>query len=66
MLNVDRSVSSAPNIICRIIDIDYHHNLHELACQAGVLSVIFARNRFEKPDSDHIGIEVRMDISVSV
>ena len=26
--NADRSVSSAQNIICRIIDIDYHHNLH--------------------------------------
>ena len=42
--NVDRNVSSAANIICLIINIDYHHNLHELACSAGVLSVMFARN----------------------
>ena len=53
-------------IICRIIDIDYHHNLHELACPDGVLSVIFARNCFEKLDATQLGVEVRIDISVSV
>ena len=41
--DVDRSVSSAPNLICRIVDIDYQYNVHELACEAGVLSVMFAR-----------------------
>ena len=64
--DVDRSVSSAPNIICRIIDIDYKHNIYELACQAGVLSIMFARNSFEKLDSTQLGIEVRMDKGVSV
>ena len=41
--DVDRSVSSAPNLICRIVDIDYQYNVHELECEAGVLSVMFAR-----------------------
>ena len=37
----DRSVASAPNILCRIVDID-QNNRQELACRAGVL--LFARN----------------------
>ena len=60
--DVDRSVSSAPNLICRIVDIDYKYNLHELACEAGVLSIMFARNCFDKLDSTDLSVTVRTDI----
>ena len=63
---VDRSVSSAPNIICRIIDIDFKYNMYELACQAGVLEIMYARNGFEKLESTQLGIEVRMDVKVNL
>ena len=55
--NMNRSVSSSPHIICRIIDIDYHHNLHELACPVEVLSVMFAPNCFENIDSAQLGVK---------
>ena len=63
--DVDRSVASAPNILCRIVDID-QHNLHELACRAGVLSNMFARNCFEKLESNQLNIEVKLNIRVTV
>ena len=63
---VDRSLSSAPNLICRIVDIDYNHNVHELACEAGVLNVLFARNCFDKLDSTNLNVQVKMDKKVSV
>ena len=63
---VDRSASSAPNIICRIVDVDYDKNIHELACEAGVLNIKFARNCFEKLDSKVLNVKIKLDKALSV
>jgi hypothetical protein len=64
--DVDRSVSSAPNLICRIVDIIYEKNLHELACEAGVLNILFARNCFEKIETSILNVNIKLDKSLSV
>jgi hypothetical protein len=53
------------NIICRVVDIDYDHSLYELACEAGVLSILFARNAFDNVCAD-IDVKIRLDIKVGV
>ena len=64
---VDRSVSSAPNLICRIVDIDYIHNMHELACEAGVLNIMFARNCFERLKSKDLpNVHINCEKAISV
>ena len=32
---VDKGLTEASNIICRVIDIDYKFSLYELACEVG-------------------------------
>ena len=64
--DVDRSVSSAPNLICRIVDIICDKGLHEFACEAGVLSILFARNCFEKLKSSELDVVIKCDKKVSV
>ena len=64
--DVDKSIASAPNIICRIVDIDYKHSLHELACEAGVLSTMFARNCFDKLEAKDLTVKIKLDKQVSV
>ena len=64
--DVDRSVASAPNLICRIVDIDFTTNLNELACEAGVLDILFARNCFGKLDSEVLNVKIKLDKKLSV
>ena len=45
--DVDKGLTEAPNLICRIVDIDYVKIMHELATKAGVLNTMFARNCFD-------------------
>lgn len=40
---VDRGLSEPPNLICRIVAIDFN----ELACEADVLDTLFSRNTFD-------------------
>ena len=63
---VDRSVSSSPNIICRVVDYDNETDLFELACAAGALNIKFARNCFEKLESDDVAVTIKTDKKVSV
>ena len=46
--DVDKSLSSASNLICRVIDICWETSLYELVSEAGVLNTMFARNAFDK------------------
>ena len=64
--DVDKSVTSAPNLICRIVDIDYKYNLHELVCEVGVLSIMFARNCFDRLEASDLSIIMNLDKQVSV
>ena len=52
--DVDRGFSDPPNLVCRILDINFKTNLHELICEAGVLNTIFARNCFDLLESPNI------------
>ena len=63
---VDRSAASAPNLICRIVDIDYSKNLFELVSEAGVLDILFARNSFEKLDTPDLSVTFKLDKKISV
>ena len=63
---VDRSISSAPNLICRIVDIDYRYSMYELACEAGVLNILFARNCFEKLESKVLDVKISLEKALSV
>ena len=64
---VDRSVSSAPNLICRIVDIDYIHNMHELACETDFLNIMFARNCFERLKSKDLpNVHINCEKAISV
>ncbi len=56
--DVDRGPSDPPNLACRIVDICYETKMHELACQAGVLKDMYARNAFDKLDGSLEGIRV--------
>ncbi len=62
--DVDRGPSDPPNLVCRVVDINYSTMMHELACQAGVLSNLFARNAFDKLDGSVDGI--RTDVGTTV
>jgi hypothetical protein len=64
-LDVDRGHTDPPNIICRVVDIDYEHSLFELACEAGVLSILYARNAFDIVYGD-IDVKIRLDVKVGV
>ena len=61
---VDRGPSDPPNLICRVVDIDYTTMMHELACQAGVLKNMWARNSFDKMNGEII--DIRTDVSATV
>ncbi|RNA11423.1 hypothetical protein BpHYR1_033672, partial [Brachionus plicatilis] len=63
---VDKGLTEAPNLICRIVDIDYDKSLHELASGAGVLNTLFARNCFELIKDCVVDIQVKLDKSLSV
>ncbi|CAF1064355.1 unnamed protein product, partial [Brachionus calyciflorus] len=56
-----------PNLECRIVDIDFNTNLHELVCEAGVLNTLFARNCFDLMESSTIlNFSFKLDTTVSV
>ncbi|RNA42072.1 KRAB-A domain-containing 2-like [Brachionus plicatilis] len=59
--DVDKGLTEAPNLICRIIDIEYQFSLYELACEVGVFSDLFSRNAFDLVQNCHIEIEIRTD-----
>ena len=48
------------------MDIDYTHHMHELACEAGVLSTMFAWNSFDKIEAKDLDVVIKMDKQVSV
>ena len=63
--DVDRGITDSPSLLCRVVDIDYKHSLYELACEAGVLETLFARNCFDLAGSD-LNLNVRLDTKLSV
>jgi hypothetical protein len=58
---VDKGLTEAPNIICRIIDIDYQYSLYELACEIGVFMDLFSRNAFDLVQNCQLDIQVQLD-----
>lgn len=64
--DVDKGLSEAPNLICRIVDIDYSKSLYELACEAGVLNVLFARNGFDLVKECSVELDIKLDKQLSV
>ncbi|RNA05144.1 KRAB-A domain-containing 2-like [Brachionus plicatilis] len=59
--DVDKGLTEAPNLICRIIDVDYKFSLYELACQVGVFSDLFSRNAFDLVQNCQVELEIRTD-----
>ncbi|RNA03959.1 hypothetical protein BpHYR1_038582 [Brachionus plicatilis] len=59
--DVDKGPTEAPNLICRIIDVDYKFSLYELACQVGVFSELFSRNAFDLVQNCQVELEIRTD-----
>jgi hypothetical protein len=57
-----RILTDPPNLICRIVDIDYNRSLHELVREAGVLNNMLARNCF---DLVTIDTELNLDFNLS-
>ena len=45
--DVDRGLTDPQSLICWIVEIDYTRLLYELACEAGVLNMMFSRNFFD-------------------
>ncbi|CAF1109465.1 unnamed protein product [Brachionus calyciflorus] len=41
--DVDRGLSEAPNLVCRIVDIDHEKSLYQLACEAGLTRKLSVR-----------------------
>ncbi|RNA35075.1 KRAB-A domain-containing 2-like [Brachionus plicatilis] len=64
--DVDKGLSEAPNLICRIVDIDYSKSLYELACEAGVLNVLFARYGFDLVKECSVELDIKLDKQLSV
>ena len=62
--DVDKGLTESPNLICRIIDIDYSYSLYELACEAGLFADMFARNSFDKLRDCNLKITIRTDKAV--
>jgi hypothetical protein len=63
---VDRGLSDPPNIICRVVDIDFTHDLYELVSEGGVINIMLARNTFEKLKSNHFDLHFVLDKSLSI
>jgi hypothetical protein len=61
--SVDQGLSDAPNVICRIVDIDHEYAMHELACEAGVFSTKYARNAFTLLTGD-LELNIKMDVKL--
>ncbi|CAF1013044.1 unnamed protein product [Brachionus calyciflorus] len=62
--DVDKGLTEAPNLICRIIDIEYERSLYELACEVGVFTEMFARNCFDLVKDSNILLNIRTDKTV--
>jgi hypothetical protein len=62
---VDLGLTDAPNLTCRIIDINWDTCLYELASGAGVLEVKYPRNAFDRQISE-LTVPVRTDVKVGV
>ncbi len=60
--DVYRGLTDPPNLICRIVDIDYNRSLHEHVCEAGVLNNMLARNCF---DLVIVDTEFNLDFNLS-
>ncbi|RNA32086.1 KRAB-A domain-containing 2-like [Brachionus plicatilis] len=63
---VDKGLTEAPNLVCRIVDIDFDKSLYELACEAGVLNTLFARNSFDLVKDCSIELNLKLDKALSV
>ncbi|RNA35239.1 KRAB-A domain-containing 2-like [Brachionus plicatilis] len=59
--DVDKGLTVSPNLICRIIDIDYTYSLYELACEAGVFADMFTMNSFDKLRDVNLKTRIRTD-----
>ncbi|RNA10648.1 KRAB-A domain-containing 2-like [Brachionus plicatilis] len=64
--DVDKGLREAPNLICRIVDIDYSKSFYELACEAVVLNVLFARNGFDLVKECSVELDIKLDKQLSV
>ena len=62
--DVDKGLTESPNLICRVVDIDFTHSLYELACEAGVFNDMFARNSFDLVKEANIVINISTETSV--
>lgn len=62
--DVDRGLTEASNIICRVIDIDYDFSLYELACEVGVFSDLFSRNAFDLLQNCQVEVSIRTDKTI--
>ena len=63
--DVDKSLSSASNLICRVIDICWETSLYELVSEAGVLNTMFAHNAFDKLNTKDFPL-IEFDLSKQV
>ncbi len=52
--DLDKISSSASNLICWVVEIDYNHSLHELVSEAEFLNTMFARNAFAKLEAKEL------------
>ncbi|RNA24308.1 hypothetical protein BpHYR1_014381 [Brachionus plicatilis] len=57
-------LTEAPNLVCRVIDVDYEKNLYELVCEAGVLVDLFSKNMFDLASNCSLDLEFRTDKQV--
>jgi hypothetical protein len=63
--DVDRGLCEAPNLICRVVDIDYATNLYELCCEAGVLEQMYARNAFDRVETE-LHLEMKLHVKIGL
>jgi hypothetical protein len=66
ILDVDKGLTEAPNLIYRIVNIDNDKSLYELACEAGVLNTLFARNSFDLVKDCSLNLPIKLDKALSV
>jgi hypothetical protein len=59
--DVDKGLTEAPNLICRVVDFDEKVNLYELASEAGVFTDMFSRNSFDLVKEVNLEISIRTD-----
>ena len=65
--DVDRGLTDPPNLDCSILDIDFKTNMHELACEAGVLGTMYAHYFFDLYDGGtYLSVNVKLSNKLRV